>query len=244
MRAGRRAPIHAAAAPAAAFPWPRRPLRSAARAQPGEGAAAPPAAAAAAAGGGAEEVKKELRAALEGLDRGIFGTTAAKREAVLSLVARLEALNPLPQPLRRMDALAGEWRLLYTTIAITGVKKTKLGLREFVKLGDFVQIIDTENHAAINRVSFSVAGFAKFGGSLTINAAYAPAPPPLDGSRVEINFSDAKLTPEALEALFRANYDLLLSIFNPQGWLDVTYVDEEVRVGRDDKGHVFVVERC
>lgn len=89
-----------------------------------------------------------------------------------------------------------------------------------------------------------MAGFGNLGGSLTINATYAPAPPPHDGSRVEIAFADAALRPEALEALFRANYDLLLSIFNPQGWLDVTYVDEEIRIGRDDKGHVFVVERC
>lgn len=50
--------------------------------------------------------------------------------------------------------------------------------------------------------------------------------------------------PEALEALFKQNYVLLLSIFNPEGWLDITYVDQELRVGRDDKGNIFVLERC
>jgi hypothetical protein len=181
-----------------------------------------------------------------------------------------------------------------------GVKKTKLGLREFVKLGDFLQRIDTEAHTAVrarapqprpargreravcglgllpclfvkpaapatvpplltrctrvhhpplpprqsNEVTFSVAGISKFGGQLSITAAYAPSPPPHDGARVDITFQRALLTPEALEALFKANYDLLLGIFNPEGWLEVTYLDDELRVGRDDKGNVFVVERC
>ncbi len=42
----------------------------------------------------------------------------------------------------------------------------------------------------------------------------------------------------------QANYELLLSIFNPEGWLDTTYVDDQHRIGRDDKGNVFVLERC
>jgi len=67
----------------------------------------------------AAALKQQLRAALEGLDRGIFGTTAAQRAAVLALVAQLEALNPVAAPLRHMDQLEGDWQLLYTTIAIT-----------------------------------------------------------------------------------------------------------------------------
>ncbi len=42
----------------------------------------------------------------------------------------------------------------------------------------------------------------------------------------------------------QANYELLLSIFNPEGWLDTTYVDDRHRIGRDDKGNTFVLERC
>jgi hypothetical protein len=96
----------------------------------------------------------------------------------------------------------------------------------------------------VNEVAFSVTGLGKFQGRLAVSASYATAPPPRDGSRVEIAFESAKLSPDALEALFRSNYDLLLSVFNPEGWLDVTYLDGELRVGRDDKGNVFVVERC
>lgn len=34
-------------------------------------------------------------------------------------------------------------------LLLQGVKKTKLGLREFVKLGDFQQIIDTQQQQAV-----------------------------------------------------------------------------------------------
>lgn len=50
-------------------------------------------------------------------------------------------------------------------------------------------------------------------------------------------------TPEKLQMLFEKNYDLLLSIFNPEGWLDITYLDETHRIGRDDKGNIFYLEK-
>lgn len=73
--------------------------------------------------------------------------------------------------------------------------------------------------------------------------------------------------------VFRKNYDILLGIFNPEGWLEITYpnfwlivflcfhtcniddnccfliplsyryVDDKMRIGRDDKGNIFVLER-
>lgn len=50
--------------------------------------------------------------------------------------------------------------------------------------------------------------------------------------------------PDQLRQLFEKNYELLLSIFNPEGWLDITYVDSQLRIGRDDKGNLFVLERA
>jgi hypothetical protein len=38
----------------------------------------------------------------------------------------------------------GEWKLLYSTISILGSKRTKLGLRDFIMLGDFIQVIDVK----------------------------------------------------------------------------------------------------
>jgi hypothetical protein len=50
--------------------------------------------------------------------------------------------------------------------------------------------------------------------------------------------------PRQLQQLFQANYDLLLSIFNPDGWLEITYLDDSLRVGRDDKRNIFLLERA
>ena len=91
----------------------------------------------------------------------------------------------------------------------------------------------------VNTVNFDILVFGTFKGSLTIEASYRPVGP----RRVAISFERASLVPAQFQQLFEKNYDLLLSIFNPEGWLDITYVDEKHRVGRDDKGNVFVLER-
>ena len=46
-----------------------------------------------------------------------------------------------------------------------------------------------------------------------------------------------------LLSLFQKNYDMLLGIFNPEGWLEITFIDSTLRVGRDDKGNIFLVEK-
>lgn len=88
-------------------------------------------------------------------------------------------------------------------------------------------------------VGFRVAGLGLLEGTLTIRASYQVAGP----SRVNVDFQDSTLVPSQLQTIFEANFDLLLSIFNPQGHLDITYVDTVLRVGRDDKGNIFVLER-
>ena len=86
-------------------------------------------------------------------------------------------------------------------------------------------------------------------------------------------YESSRLEPRQLQALFEKNLALLLEVFNPQGWcvqaavacllacllcvsfadndgavaairLELTYVDEAHRVGRDDKGYTFVLERA
>lgn len=59
-----------------------------------------------------------------------------------------------------------------------------------------------------------------------------------------INPAHVMQVPSQLQKLFEKNLDLLLSIFNPEGWLDITFVDDQHRIGRDDKGNVFLLERC
>ena len=80
-------------------------------------------------------------------------------------------------------------------------------------------------------------GFVR--GSLSLIASFERDSP----SRVKIELKEAKLQPTELQKLFEANYDLLLSIFNPSGHLDLSYVDEIHRIGRDDKGNIFYMRK-
>ncbi|OAE29957.1 hypothetical protein AXG93_669s1050 [Marchantia polymorpha subsp. ruderalis] len=58
----------------------------------------------------------------------------------------------------------GEWRLLYSTISILDVKRTKLGLRDFIALRDFLQIIDVDQRRPINKIGFNVTRLGMLSG--------------------------------------------------------------------------------
>jgi PAP_fibrillin len=130
-------------------------------------------------------------------------------------------------------------QVLYSSIRILGTKRSRLGLREFVQVGELYQEIAPDTNTATNRVEFSVAGFGTFRGELVIEASFNVATP----SRAEVTFESAKLQPAQLEKMFGDRLPLLLEVFNPEGWLEVTYVDAAFRVGRDYRGNVFVLER-
>ncbi|KAF5480622.1 hypothetical protein F2P56_001358 [Juglans regia] len=186
------------------------------------------------------DIKTELYQALQGVNRGIFGIPSAKKSEIEGLVKLLESQNPTPDPTSKLDKVDGCWKLVYSTITILGSKRTKLGLRDFISLGDFFQIIDTAKGKAVNVIKFSAKALNLLNGTLTIEASFKIA----SKSRVDINYDKSSITPDQLMNLFRKNYDLLLGIFTPQGWLEITYVDDDgMRIGRDDKGNIFILER-
>lgn len=185
------------------------------------------------------QVKADLYEAIQGINRGIFGVPSEKKSEIENLVNLLESQNPTPDPTLHLDKVAGCWRLIYSTITILGSKRTKLGLRDFITLGDFFQIVDITEGKAVNVIKFNARGLNLFNGKLTIEAFFKIA----SKSRVNISYNNSLITPDQLMNLFRKNYDLLLGIFNPEGWLEITYVDDTVRIGRDDKGNIFILER-
>ncbi|XP_011099801.1 probable plastid-lipid-associated protein 7, chloroplastic isoform X1 [Sesamum indicum] len=187
----------------------------------------------------AAQIKETLFAALQGINRGIFGVPSAKKAEIEELVELLESQNPTPKPTQCLEKVAGSWKLIYSTITILGSKRTKLGLRDFITLGDFFQSINVAEGKAVNMIKFSAKGLNLLSGQLTIDASFKIA----SESRVDISYNKSVITPEQLMNVFRKNYDLLLGIFNPDGWLEITYVDDSLRIGRDDKGNMFILER-
>ncbi|OEL19047.1 putative plastid-lipid-associated protein 7, chloroplastic [Dichanthelium oligosanthes] len=191
--------------------------------------------------GSGSNVKDALYQALEGANRGIFGMTSAKRSEIHGLVELLESRNPTPEPTAELqEKVDGCWKLIYSTISILGKKRTKLGLRDFISLGDFLQIIDVKEEKAVNVIKFSVRALKILSGQLAIEASYTVT----SKTRVDIKLESSTITPEQLMNIFQKNYDMLLAIFNPEGWLEITYVDESLRIGRDDKENIFVLERA
>ncbi|KAJ6832214.1 putative plastid-lipid-associated protein 7, chloroplastic [Iris pallida] len=186
------------------------------------------------------EIKESLYEALEGVNRGIFGSTSAKKAEILELAELLESRNPTPWPTKSLfDKVDGSWKLVYSTISILGVKRTKLGMREFVTVGDIIQTVDVAKEKAVNVIKFNVKGFKMLNGQLTMEASYKIA----SETRIDIELVNSAITPNQLMKLFQKKYDLLLAIFNPEGWHDITYVDKSTRIGRDGKGNVFILER-
>ncbi|XP_075494052.1 fibrillin protein 5 homolog [Primulina tabacum] len=185
------------------------------------------------------EIKRDLYAALQGINRGIFGVPSAKKSEIGKLVELLESQNPTPEPTLCLEKVAGVWKLIFSSITILGSRRTKLGLRDFINLGDFFQSIDLAEGKAVNVINFSARGLTLLSGQLTIEASFKCT----SKSRVDIRYNKSMITPDQLMNVFRKNYDLLLGIFNPEGWLEITYVDDSLRIGRDDKGNIFILER-
>ncbi|TXG60552.1 hypothetical protein EZV62_015125 [Acer yangbiense] len=220
--------------------------------------------------GDSKEIKADLYQIVQGINRGIFGVPSTKKSEIERLVELLESQNPTPDPTLNLDKVGGWWKLVYSTVTILGSKRTKLGLRDFITLGDFLQNIDLVKGKAVNVIKFNVRGLNLLNGQLTIEASFKIASKSVNArllfllflfkmnyktlheievsfliflQRVIINYDTSTITPDQLMNMFRKNYDLLLSIFNPEGWLEISYVDDTLRIGRDDKGNIFILER-
>jgi PAP_fibrillin len=74
-------------------------------------------------------------------------------------------------------------------LLLQGKRRTKLGLRNFISLGNFVQTIDVVSCRASNRVNFNLSGLSFLSGVLQIDASYRVAGP----KRVAIDFEKACL---------------------------------------------------
>lgn len=187
-------------------------------------------------------LKLEIKT-VAGEERGLFGLQMEEREALETIIRAVERENPTKEPTANFaEAAAGSWRLLYTNLEILGRKRVRLAIGNsersgFVKLGDFIQVIDPVDRESKSIVEFKMVTGG--GGTFTISADYEVVSP----IRVDVTTKSTLLEPEKLEKLLGENRALLTKIFNPQGWLDITYVDESIRIGRDNKGHVFVLEK-
>ncbi|KAH7423267.1 hypothetical protein KP509_12G047100 [Ceratopteris richardii] len=149
-------------------------------------------------GHGIDHMKLSLRESLQGINRGIFGVSAAQKSAIEHQIALLEEQNPIRKPTDHLQKVEGEWRLLYSSISILGMKRTKLGLRDFITLDEFLQTIDVDKNRASNIIKFSVSGLGMLNGALTIEASYVVS----SEKRVDIQFEKSTIVPDQYPSHF------------------------------------------
>jgi PAP_fibrillin len=194
--------------------------------------------------------KAKLLAAIAGKNRGILATPI-DRQAILAAITELELRNPHPRPLTTaIDLLGGDWRLLYTS------SQSLLGIDKFplAKLGDIYQCIRPIASAVYNiaEVTSLVPGL---NGLVAIVAKFTP----VSEARVNVVFNRSLI---GLQKLFDYSSDpdrLITEIENGQkftaidlpinrhgkepAWLEVTYLDENLRISRGNEGSVFVLTK-
>lgn len=193
--------------------------------------------------------KTKLLTAIAGKNRGILATES-DRQAILAAITELESFNPHPRPLTTaVELLAGDWRLLYTSSkSLLGIDRLPL-----LKLSDIYQCIRPASSQIYNlaEVSSLLPGVD---GLVAIVADFTP----VSESRVNVRFKRSLIglqsligytTPDRTIAAIENGQkftaiDLKIARQTTEpAWLEVTYLDDNLRIGRGNEGNVFVLSK-
>lgn len=173
------------------------------------------------AGSARATLKTELLRLSEGTGRGATAPDDVRHD-ILAAFERLERLNPTPRPLRS-SLLPGTWELRYTTSAsISGG-----GRWDLPRVGPILQILDPAQGTAINAETLDLLGMFRVPRS--VRAELDPRSDQLTAVRFR-RFEVGPLGFPAPEKFV--------------GSLDVTYLDEDFRLTRGDRGNLFVLTRA
>lgn len=190
--------------------------------------------------------KAALLEAIAGTNRGLLATDR-DRQAIAVAIAQLEDRNPTPRPLEAPALLNGDWRLLYTTSQeLLGLDRVPLA-----KLGQIYQCIRTANQKIYNIAE--VSGLPYLDGLVSVVARFTPA----SERRVDVSFERAIIgltrlmgyqSPDRFIQSIEAGQtfaaiDFKIGNRDQQGWLDTTYLDEDLRIGRGNEGSLFVLTK-
>lgn len=190
--------------------------------------------------------KAELLEAIAGKNRGLLASEIDNAR-VLSAIQQLEDTNPTKKPLEAKDLLNGDWRLLYTT------SKGILGLDRFplFKLGQIYQCIRVSEAKVYNIAE--IIGLPMLEGLVSVAASFDP----VSDSRVNVIFersiiglqrflgykTPAKLIQQIESGKKFLPIDFKIDRGEQQGWLETTYLDQDMRIGRGNEGNVFVLTK-
>ena len=164
------------------------------------------------------------------------------------LTKELESVNPYPQPLLSATALLeGAWQLQYSTAReIRSLDSLPLGLQ----IGKVYQVINIAdklffNVAQVQHPLGLISGYVK------VTASFEPAIDTLSPAykRINVCFDKRYLAIEKIVGINtpKLNPFKVIVANNPQGriaTLDITYLDESLRIGRGGDESLFILNKA
>jgi len=163
-------------------------------------------------------VKNEILSLSKKVSRGLT-ETPDDRVLMNDLFVKLEKLNKNLTPLKTPSLAQGLWSLEYTT------SDSILGRNSYKRVGPILQLIDVVSLKAENSEVIDFFG-------LKIDRKVTAELSPLTKSKVAVQFK-----------VFKIGFLSFNAPSSFKGELDITYVDEDMRLSRGDKGNIFVLTR-
>ena len=193
--------------------------------------------------------KADLLEILAPVNRGLQATET-DRLAIQVAATRLEDRNPTPNPLEATTLLEGDWRLLYTTSReLLNIDRFPLG-----SLGQIYQCIRLSENRIYNLAE--VMGPPLLSGLVAVAARLEP----VSNRRVDVRFERGVFGLQTLLnyqnptqfihslqttrkfSLLKA-IDFSINAERQAGWLEITYLDQDLRIGRGNQGNLFVLQK-
>ena len=163
------------------------------------------------------QLKSELLQLATETNRGLTATPEQERK-IKETFEKLERLNPTPKPLKSQKINA-VWDLQYTT------SDSILGKGGCTRVGPIKQMIDTESLSAYN------SEVVDYFGIKLPRKVFAELQPETE-KLTKVQFKKFSIGPISFDAPEQF-----------KGALDVTYLDDDLRLTRGDKGNIFVLTR-
>lgn len=171
----------------------------------------------------------------------------AEAELILQAIAQLEAINPTPEPTTAGDLLDGDWKLLFTTsLELLGIDRLPL-----LALGEIWQCIRISDRRVVNLAEVqSLLGT----GLVSVAAEFEV----VSDRRLDVRFQRLVLGLERFlgyrdvatwvdrlgqDQRIWTGIDFPIQPGNRRGWIELTYLDEDLRINRGNEGSVFVLQR-
>ncbi|MGF1523569.1 MAG: PAP/fibrillin family protein [Leptolyngbyaceae cyanobacterium] len=191
--------------------------------------------------------KTELLQAIAATNRGLLASES-DQQAIQTLAARLEARTHNSQPLEAKDQLEGIWQLLYTTSReLLGFDRIPL-----YRLGQIYQCVYLAEQRIYNIAE--IIGLPYLDGLVSVAARFEA----VSQKRVNVGFERGVLgfqrllgykSPSAFLQMLQAQdklplwqgIDFRIDRDRQSGWLEVTYLDDDLRIGRGNQGSLFVL---